>query len=532
MPLPKVPYTKQRGGKYHLNIPIPASIRPEYGGKVAYERTTGSSDAREAERQVIAQRAHMDVQIREAQRTADQARLKSLLAPADAATVDSLGGPSQLPVTIEGLRKQAAFLIAGRGATGYPEDEDLPPDAMRDIQIKAEQAASNAFAETIEAEIRRLKNIAADVSETIQPAPEFLDEGVTGIHELAERMADAKGYTKQLRDSLRYTVRRWVELHGDVSLPKWERSHLNKFSDALKGLPVTREKQIQDLSILKAVAAAKSKGLPTMGDKIRQTRIDHMKSLTAFAINQLGILKADPFAGYSVIKTKVKHSAKAKDDVKPFTPAQIRQILPHCAAKFHPDTLDYWAPIIATYTAARREEIGQLYLANVADWGNGLTLEITDEGEDQSIKNKHSFRTIPVPPVLMDAGFSDFVGRRRLAGAKMLFLENFTDNKTKIKTLREVQATGRGRFTETYGERFNRYVRNPLKLTDDGLVFHSFRHAWTDAARRAKIDPEIRRLIAGRLDGEDYVESKYGGADLLKEKLEAMIAVTPFLTLN
>jgi hypothetical protein len=127
------------------------------------------------------------------------------LAPADAATVESIGGPSQLPVTIEELRKQAAFLIAGRGATGYPEDEDLPPDAMRDIQIKAEQAASNAFAETIEAEIRRLKNIAADVSETIQPAPEFLDEGVTGIHELAERMADAKGYTIQLRDSLRYT---------------------------------------------------------------------------------------------------------------------------------------------------------------------------------------------------------------------------------------------------------------------------------------------------------------------------------------
>lgn len=114
----------------------------------------------------------------------------------------------------------------------------------------------------------------------------------------------------------------------------------------------------------------------------------------------------------------------------------------------------------------------------------------------------------------------------------MLFLENFTNNRTKAKALQEVRLNERGRYTETYGERFSRYVRTPLKLTDEGLVFHSFRHSWTDAARRAKIDPEIRRLIAGRLDGEDATESGYGGADLLQDKLQAMISVIPFLTME
>ena len=132
----------------------------------------------------------------------------------------------------------------------------------------------------------------------------------------------------------------------------------------------------------------------------------------------------------------------------------------------------------------------------------------------------------------MDAGFSDFVGRRRQAGGKMLFMEDFTNNRTKAKALLEIRLNERGRFTETYGERFSRYVRAPLNLTDDGLVFHSFRHSWTDAARRAKLVTEIRRLIAGRPDGEDATESGYGGADLLTEKLEAMILVTPFLTLG
>ena len=525
-------YIKLRGLTYHLNIPIPPSIRAKYSGKAAFECTTGTSDAKEAKRQARAQKAIFDSEVREATRRADQARLRKLLDPADAATVESLGGAENLPKAVEDLRKQMAFLIAGQGATGFLDDEDLPPDAMRDIQIKAEMAARQAFQDTITSEIRRLKSTAATLGEVVPPAPKFIDEGVTGIRQLAERMANDKSYTKQFRDSLRYTVRRWVELHGDVPIAKCEKSQLSTFADALKGLPITREKRVQDLSIRKAIETAKAENLDTMGDKIRQTRVDHMKALATFAMDQLGLIKADPFGKYTIIKKKLKHSTKAQDDTKPFSPAQIRLILPHCAAKFHEDTLDRWAPIFAAYTGARREEIGQLYLTDVADWGDALTVSITDEGENQKVKNKHSFRTIPIPPVLMNAGFGDFVGRRRQAGGKMLFMEDFTNNRTKAKALQEIRLNERGRFTETYGERFSRYVRTPLNLTDEGLVFHSFRHSWTDAARRAKLGTEIRRLIAGRLDGEDATESSYGGAELLKEKLEAMIQVTPFLTLD
>lgn len=156
--LPKIKYTKQRGGYYHLNIPIPASIRREYGGRLAYERTTGSSDPKEAERQVTAQRAAFGVREKAAQRRADQARLKALLDPAEVAAVESLGGPQHLSRAVGGLRTQMAFLIAGQGATEFANDEDLPPDVMRDIQIKAEAAAHQAFQETVIAEIRRLKS--------------------------------------------------------------------------------------------------------------------------------------------------------------------------------------------------------------------------------------------------------------------------------------------------------------------------------------------------------------------------------------
>jgi integrase len=555
----KVKYTKLRGVTYHLNIPIPPAIQAKYDGKVAFERSTGTTDANEAEKQVRVQKAIFDTEVREAARRADQARLRKLLDPADAAAVDSLGGVAGLVEAVEGLRKQAAFLMAGEGVTSSAMEvdevrwdaknaagkwsaafvpfkvdtggEDLPPDAMREIQTRAEVAAHRAFSDTVTAEIRRLKGVAAALKAPLPPAPAFLDEGASGIRDIADHMADAKGYTKQLRDSLTYTVRRWVELHGDMPPAKWEKSHISAFADALKGLPITREKRVQDLPIGKAIEVAKAENLEVMGDKIRQTRVDHMKSLAVYAFDQMGVIKADPFGRFAVIKTKVKHSARHEESRKPFTPDQVRRVLAH-AATFHADTLDRWAPMLAFYTGARREEIGQLSIGDVADWGNMLTLTITDEGEDQKVKNRHSFRTIPVPPILMDAGFGDFVVRRRQAGGRMLFLRPYTNNRTKVKTLREVGLTKRGRFTEGYGTDFSRDFLPSLGLSGAGLSFHSTRHSWTDAARRADINKEIRRLIAGRLDGEDATESGYGGADLLQDKLAAMVQVTPFLTLD
>ncbi len=495
-----------------------------------FEGTTKSSDPKEAERQVNAHRVTFDIQVKEAQRKADQARLKRLLDPADAAVVDTLGGPDKIAPMIEGLREQAAFAAGTENATDLPPDADVEPDVMQDIHAKAEHAAQQAFQATMTAELRNLKKVAKKLNEPISDAPEWLDEGVTGIRDLAEKMASDRGYGRENLMKLRYTVRRWIEWHGDLPLADLTRKHLSSFADGLKGLPITRKKEVMDLPMRKAIEFAREAGLETMGDKTRQSRIDHMKGLTKYALDKLGEIEADPFAGYTVSKIKVKHSVAAKDNKKPFSPSQVTQVLQYCKTTFDRDTIDYWLPAIAAYTGARREEIGQLHVNDVSDWRDGLTMRITDEQEDQKIKNKHSFRTIPAPTILIDMGFDGFVARRRQAGAKMLFIEPHTDNKTKIKTLREMQLNGRGRYTESYGTRFERKVITPLGLKGSGLSPHSFRHSWTDAARRAKIDSEIRRLIAGRLDGEDSVESEYGGADLLAEKLDAMDKVAPFLT--
>ena len=184
--------------------------------------------------------------------------------------------------------------------------------------------------------------------------------------------------------------------------------------------------------------------------------------------------------------------------------------------------------MLSAYSGARREELGQLRLDDVLTAGNIPALRITDEAEGQKVKNQHSLRTIPVPPVCIERGFLEFVTRRRQAGGTMLFLEEYTDKQHR-KTLREMTPDPRGRLTEIYGGRFSRKVLTPLGIKTKGQGFHAHRHSWQDAARRAKIDPEIRRMIAGRLDGEDATEAGYGGGDLLADKLEALIKMAPFI---
>jgi integrase len=200
-------------------------------------------------------------------------------------------------------------------------------------------------------------------------------------------------------------------------------------------------------------------------------------------------------------------------------------ILDHCAKTYDKYYMDYWMPVLAAYTGARREEIGQLTVDNVRLVGNMYVIEITDAEAEQSVKTRNSLRSIPLPSVILEAGFVEYVQERKAEGAKYLFQQSYTDNKTKVASLVDVKTNKRGQFSEPYGKRFAEKVREPLGLTDKGMVFHSIRHSFTDSARRAGVGDEIRRKIAGRMENEDPVEGGYGDDELLSEKLEALEAI-------
>jgi integrase len=520
-----VPGTQIRGTTYHFNLPIPKAIQADYPSFPAgiMRGTLRTSDPREAESRVREQRAIFDRQVKETHRLADRDRILGTLGQEDRDLLAEIGGPDRLLDTIRSLRREAAFTMAGRGADAALASElgDLSPNARR---VDKEAVAA---IDAIVSDVRQLKHVAEALGVNVPPPPKGLDEGGDGVRALAEAFAEAKNWTIQNREDLMRTVRRWVELHGDMPVTKWERRHLDQFDEVLTGFPLTNDHELRKLTIRKAVERAERDGLRLISPKVRTRYSDHMKSLSKYALNQAGLIQADPFAGFQARKPKEKFSAQ-KPKTLPFSPEQVGKILDFCEAKFDGEVIDRWLPLLAAYTGARREELGQLTVENVRLVGNIHVLDITDLDPAQKVKNKHSVRKVPIPSAVIDAGFLDYVDRRRRAGGHFLFLEDVQDKQKRVRR-GEMEQDARGRLTERYGHRFARNVRDPLKLKEPGLVFHSFRHSWTDAARRAKIDKETRRLIAGRLEEEDPTEAGYGGDDLLSDKLEALERVAKFI---
>lgn len=534
MGLPKVAGTQVRGTTYHFNLPIPKPIQAEYPAFPAgiMRGTLRSADPKEAERLVREQRAIFDRQVKESRRLADRDRILGTLRQEDRDLLAEIGGPDKLLGTIRSLRLQAAFTLAGAGGEQALAHEErtlagLPPMPAYQERLATELEAqeTRAALSAITSETRRLKHVAETLGEPVPAPPKGVDEGGTGIRALAERFANARSWTVQNRESLMLTVRRWIELHGDRPVTAWERQQIDQFDEILTRFPTTNGGDLRKLPIRKAVEKAAKDKLPLISTKVRARYSDHMRALSKYAVMS-GYISADPFAGYQPRRPKEKFSAQKKLDVRPYTPEQVRLITDHSAATYDADVMDHWMPLLAAFIGARREEIGQLTVGNVRLVGNIHVIDITDDDPDQKVKNKHSMRVVPIPSPVIAAGFLDYVERRRQAGGRFLFLEDVEGRKVRRA---EVEPDKRGRLTERYGHRFARKVRDALNLKEPGLVFHSLRHSWTDAARRAKIDPEIRRLIAGRLDDEDATEAGYGGDDLLSEKLEALEKVATFV---
>lgn len=291
MALPSVKYTKARGTIYHFNIPIPPEIRHHYPAKVKgkfkliYDGTMKTSDPRRAEERIRERLVIFDRQKAEATRKVEQDRIKESLAPEDAKLLAELGGLDGLLKVIKDLRADAAFTIGGQGAQYPAQDEDyvdgwhdnvtpptritgagmaLAPDTYRDrIERASERKEIQARIDNLTAETRRMKAIAGELGEDVPPAPIGLDEGHTGIRELAEAFMDAHSYTVQNRESVRNTIRRWIELHGNMPITKWTRTLLNEFDNTLRGLPASGLADVRGLPIREAVALGKRDAMNT-----------------------------------------------------------------------------------------------------------------------------------------------------------------------------------------------------------------------------------------------------------------------------
>ena len=107
-------------------------------------------------------------------------------------------------------------------------------------------------------------------------------------------------------------------------------------------------------------------------------------------------------------------------------------------------------------------------------------------------------------------GFLDYVKHVRAGRHQRLFPRSATGG----------ECGPEGKATKTFSQWWGRWMERELKITDPGLVFHSFRHAFKRFARDAEINTEIHDLLTGHSSGS--VGSTYGKGASIKTRKAAI----------
>jgi integrase len=210
-------------------------------------------------------------------------------------------------------------------------------------------------------------------------------------------------------------------------------------------------------------------------------------------------------SGNPCTRIKIKAPRNTKKPRLPFAPDELQLIFnsPVFCDEWRPKRARCgesirWLPLLACWTGAREEELGQLRVSDIGKIdGLGWFIRITDEYPGQVLKTESSKRRVPVHPELIHCGFLDYVDRQRELGHDWLF-DQLTPDRLRKRTA-------------SFSKLFMRYLRKKLKITDSTRTFHSFRHGFKDACRDNSVPPPVHDAFTGHV-GEGSGK-KYGGVE-------------------
>lgn len=300
----------------------------------------------------------------------------------------------------------------------------------------------------------------------------------------AERKVSAKGV-----DDHRAVVRWFVQRTGKPAVETITKRDVIRFKDELVG-----------------------EGASLANVKVKLSRLRTL--LNWAAAND--ILDVNPAKDVQVVVTDAD-----KNKRKPFDLASLKAIFssPIYSQDERPTEgrgeAAYWLPLLALFTGARLEELGQLRPSDVRqeafvgeDDGEHeawFIHVVEDKADDLKLKNAGSERSIPVHPLLHGQGFIRFVQDAQAAGHTRLF-PDLRPNKY-------------GRLTAKWGEWFGDYKRDVVGIADKRQVFHSFRHTFKDHGR-GRMAEGVQRQIMGHSSGD--VADAYGSGFPTWQLVEGM----------
>ncbi len=300
-----------------------------------------------------------------------------------------------------------------------------------------------------------------------------------------------------------HAIDRFVELHGDMAVVAMRRSHVLQFREALQDIPPRRTGELRNATLPALVEWRKAH--PT-GPRIAEGTVNKLlggvQAVARWARNN-GLIGddvpwADPFADMRLNEDEPDREPwETADLVKLFaSPVYTEGKRPKACG----GEAAYWLPLLGMFEGARLGELAPLRVPDVQQDADTKIYYFTIrevEEHGKRVKTTSSIRTVPIHPELIRLGFLEYVAEARKRGANaVLFPE-----------LKEGARGGRG---GKWSKWFGRYIRaNGIETP----VFHSLRHSFKDALRRAKVSEDINDALTGHSGGG--TGRRYGAKDML-----------------
>lgn len=307
----------------------------------------------------------------------------------------------------------------------------------------------------------------------------------------------------------RRAVRRFGELHGAVDVRHLTRDHVREFKDALLRLPTRFPGELAGKPLPEVLRLSEGADLPRASHASVNKALGSLHALLEWCLVQ-GHLESNVAHGLKV-RGKAAYERGAPystDDLRRLfaMPVYSRGERPRGGA----GECAHWLPLLALYTGARLGELCQLRVRDVRRESDVWFLDVNDEGEGRSVKTRSSVRRVPVHPRLVELGLLRYVeGRRRMGPDATLWPD--------------LRPDGRGDLSGNFSKWWGRYFRKHAGIDDPRKVFHSFRHTFKDACRRAGLGEEVHDALTGHSGGG--VGRSYGSGVPLRVLAEALAKV-------
>ena len=338
----------------------------------------------------------------------------------------------------------------------------------------------------------------------------------TTLRQVFEKYVEEREPHERTVNDYRAHMNRFLQVMGvrDIGLNKVTPAHIRKFKDAMIQYPARLPGKLKGKSVLQVLRATKGDtSIKRLTPKtINEKILTALRAIFGYALRN-GYADSNPAQGISVeVSLRKKNEVGGQGRRRPYSVEDMNKIFgtfPVYTEEKRPvagcGEAAYWLPLLAAFTGARLEELGQITRENIKrDKRSGVHyIDLTELAE---AKNTNSRRKIPVHPELIALGFLEYV---KTIQSGRIFPQLQRDNQ--------------GKLTSSFSKWWGRYARKHGGF-DSTKVFHSFRHTAKDGFREGEVLEDLRDELMGH--APRTVGESYGAGSSVKRLAEGMSRLT------